>query len=267
LDTQQYGDYVWSFARSPEQGMTFDAAQQLVFARGHQLMSALLEGYPELSLLFTLATSDVFREVCLAGVALEQSDYALLPAFLDGMHAARDEARSAANLIDGFLPAYATREPAAYRLYHDLIHGDWPGLQAHWRPGIVTYRWATGAPDQSAGESAWPDEPALLCSDTERLLLTRDVTASFAVMLDYPSPGRPTLPFRTEQEGFGENLHTPEEYTALLRSALQASDRYVWSWTSALLWWPKPGDDRPLVPAAYVQAARVAREQARLESP
>ncbi len=263
LDTQEYADYHFSYARLPVGKGSFAEEGARFLARGQQLMRALLAGYPELVLLHTLGTSDVFREVCISGKPLEGSDYALLPAFLDGMQAARAEARTGALLIDAFLPAYSTRDPSAFRLYHDLIHGDWQAMQAHWLPGVVTYRWATMASDQSLGESAWPSVPALLCTEAERQLLTRDVRASFAVMLDYPHPPSRSEIFQTEPARFNENSHSPAQYTELLRSALQASDKYVWSWTSGVLWWPKPGDTRPLMPAPYVEAARLALEQAR----
>ncbi len=263
LDTQQYAAYPWSYERLPATKGSHADESTRAFGRGQQLIRALLAGYPDATVLETLGTSDVFREVCIDGKDLELSDYALLPAFLDGMRAARDEARSGASLLDAFLPAYATRAPAAFRLYHDLIHGDWEAMQAHWFPGVVTYRWSTLANDQSLGESRWPDAPALLCSEAERQALTRDVTASFALMLDYRSAQLPTDVFQTDPARLGENSHTPAEYTDLLRSALQASDRYVWSWSSTVLWWEKPGDTRALIPPEYLEAAKVAREQAR----
>ena len=262
LDTQQYVAYPWSYARLPAGKGTFAQESARAFARGQQLLRAMLVSYPDVTVLETLGTSEVFREVCIEGNTLEQSDYAMLPAFLDGMRAAGDEARSGASLLDAFLPAYATRLPASFRLYHDMIHGDWGAMQAHWLAGVATYRWATLEDDQTLGESRWPDVSALLCSEAERRLLTRDVTASFSIMLDYRNAALGTDVFQIDPARFGENTHTPAAYTELLRSALQSSDRYVWSWSSSVLWWPKPGDNRAVIPPEYLDAARLARKQA-----
>lgn len=58
-----------------------------------------------------------------------------------------------------------------------------------------------------------------------------------------------------------KNVHTPEKFEALTRTALQTADEYVWIYSETPRWWTEEG--KPLkLPQAYDRALREARRAA-----
>ena len=247
FDVEEYDGPVWSY---PEPGATatFASYEAQAHLRGNQFMTALLEVVPDLTILATVSFSEVFRSVCLEGIALEQDRYRLLPAFFDGMFEARAAARSPALIVDGFLASYAAREPRAFPLYRELIQGNWAGVQQRWYPDIVSYRFGRGT-------ITWESQPMLRCADDVRSKLTRDMPSAFGVMLDFDTLIGGT--FHLEPAEFGMNFFSPDVLAATLSAALGSAERYVYLWSVGMDWIGVSSQPRP--PAEYVQAVTAAR--------
>jgi hypothetical protein len=211
-------------------------------------MAALLEIVPDITIIATVSFSEVFRSVCLEGVALEQDRYRLLPAFLDGMFEARAAARSPALIVDGFLGSYAARDPRAFPLFRELIQGNWEGVQSRWYSGAASYRFGRGT-------IAWGAQPTLKCSDDVRSKLIRDMPAGFGVMIDFDTLMGRT--FHLAPADFATNFFTPETLTATLSAALGSAERYVYLWSVTMDWVGVSTQARP--PPEYVQAVAAAR--------
>jgi hypothetical protein len=251
FDVEQYDDPVWS---RPTADDTVDLAGYEVQAhrRGVELMTAMLEVVPDITIIATVSFSEVFRSVCLAGTPLEDERYRLLPAFLDGMFEARAIARAPALIVDGFLGSYAAREPRPFPVFRELIQGDWEGVQQRWHPGIASYRFGTGVVD-------WDAEPSLKCADGVRSKLTRDMPAAFGVMIDFDFVLG--MDFHTDPSEFDLNFFTPDALAATLSGALGSAERYVYVWTSSIDWIGV--STQPRVPAAYQRAVSAARGERR----
>jgi hypothetical protein len=248
LDVQDWDGPVWSYPASDET-TTFASYEAKAHQRGIQFMAALLEVDRDISIIVTVSYSEVFRAVCLQGLALERDIYRLLPAFLDGMAEARAAAGAPALIIDGFYDSYAARDPRSFPLFRDLIQGNLAGVEAGWFPGIQTFR--RGGPTIT-----WDAEPTVRCSDDVRHKLTRDMPAAFGVMIDYETMV-PRTSFHLEPAEFGMNFFTPDALTTTLSAALANAERYVYLWSASMDWLGVSAQPRP--PAEYVQAVAAAR--------
>ncbi len=253
LDTQAYASYFWNAEASCPGQTDLASCEDKLKQRGQAFMHAWLDGYPDVTVLVSFAYAGVFVTTCLLGTKLSDSDFALLPAFLDGMETARAESRTSATLVDAFLPAYPTSDPKAFRLYYDLVHFNWSSAVDHWLPGVVTYEWVPGVDSQSAGERRWPDAPGLSCSLEDQMKLTRDMGASFGLDLDWDNWNRGHK-FHTDPAEFSLNFRTPEQLETQVETALATADRYVWIWGDVDWWTTEVDAGRALVPEAYVQA-------------
>jgi hypothetical protein len=251
FDVEQYNDPVWSFP-GPDETTTFAGYEVQARRRGFELMTALLEIVPDLTIIATVSFSEVFRSVCVEGVPLEEDRYRLLPAFLDGMFEARATARVPALIVDGFLGSYAATDPRAFPLFRELIQGNWEGAEARWYPGIASYRFGTGS-------ITWDDQPALRCSDGVRSTLTRDMPAAFGVMIDFDT--LLGMRFHLEPAEFELNFFTPERLAATLSAALANAERYVYLWSATMDWIGV--SDQPRPPPEYVRAVAAARAATR----
>lgn len=261
LDTQNYGSRGFSFTPSPSGTPTFAESETMVRKRGYDIGSALYTNHPRLQILVTIGYAEVYRAVCLAGEKPESTPSALLPAFLDGLAAARQEkAPQTGQLIDAFLSAYSAKTPGAFRVHSAIIRGNDTQAFTLWTPGIVTYTYPPGS-DAWAGAVAWTDTPpSLTCSPALRMRLQKPLSPAFGLMLDYESTKRGG--FRADPAEFSANYHSPEGFGATLAAALAATDRYVWIWTSTMDFWSIPGSRTP-VPPAYLQAISDARMRAK----
>jgi hypothetical protein len=248
FDVEQYEDRVWSYPPDGD-SMTFASYEAQARRRGAELMTAILEVVPGLTIITTVAFSEVFRSVCLEGIALEQDRYRLLPAFLDGMAEARATARAPALIVDGFLSSYAARDSRAFPLFRALIQGNWEELQARWYPDVTSYRFGTGS-------ITWDREPTIKCGDDVRSKLTRDMPAAFGVMLDFD--GLVARDFQRSPADFGMNFFSPESFAATVSAALGSAERYVYVWSATMDWIGVSAQPRP--PAEYVQALASIRD-------
>jgi hypothetical protein len=247
FDVEEYDERVWSRPTADET-VSFASYEAQAHRRGVELMTAVLEVVPDITVIATVSFSEVFRSVCLAGTPIEEDRYRLLPAFLDGMFEARAVARAPALIVDGFLASYAAREPRPFPLFRELIQGNWDGVRQRWYSGIASYRFGAGTVD-------WDAQPSLKCADDIRSKLTRDMPAAFGLMIDFDFVlGEP---FHTEAAEFELNFFTPDALAATLSGALGSAERYVYVWTSSIDWIGV--SDQPRVPDAYRQAVAAAR--------
>ncbi len=253
LDTQAYASYFWNAETACQGQPDLASCEDKLKQRGQAFMHAWIDGYPDITVLVSLAYAEVFVTTCLLGTPLEASNFAVLPAFLDGMETARAESRTSASLVDAFLPAYATRDPNAFRLYYDLIHFNWTSAVDHWIPGVTTYEWVPGVTNQSVGEQHWPDRASINCSMQDQIKLTRDLPVSFGLDLDWDVWNRGGQ-FSTDPAEFSRNFRTPDQLEAQVRTALATADRYVWIWGAVDWWTPQADEGRARVPDAYVLA-------------
>jgi hypothetical protein len=242
---QQTGD-VWAFPRASDTH-TFADYEAKAFQRGGEFMAAIAAAAPETTILMNVATTEVFRAVCIAGGALEQDEYRLLPAFIDGMHAARDQARVPALIVDGFDSAWGTRDPRAFPVFEALIHGDWPTAETRWTTDIVSYR-------NPVGKIAWPTAPAIACSSTVQQKLTRNMPAGVGLKLDFEDT------FQTAPAMFSQNYYLPDALQTVLSAAMQSTDHFVWMRSISIDWFGEAGGPAP--PEAYLDAIVSARASA-----
>jgi hypothetical protein len=248
FDVEQQDGPVWAFPR-PTDTHTFAEYEDKAFQRGSEVMAAIVAAYPQVTVLMNVATSEVFRGVCVAvGEGLDQDAYRLLPAFIDGMFAARDQARAPAAIVDGFGASWGTRDPQTFQVFHDLIHGHWDDAVAHWRPGIISYRSPTGT-------TVWPEAPALTCPPSTQQKLTRELPAGFGLKLDLEEAKRGGFHF--DPASFDQNYYTPTGLAAALFGALRTTDRYVWMRSVNIDWFGYGPGQPP--PPAYLQAVIDAR--------
>lgn len=260
FDTQTYGGSTfWRFLDGT--GETFEAREALFERRGYERMSAILEVYPNITILVSMGYSEAYREACIEGVPREGIRYAFLPAFLDGMQRARAERRTSAAIHDVFLPSYATEELRSFAMYYSLIHGDVDALSDAWVPGVATYRFPE-MPDASpdAERFTWPDRPVDACDAATRERLLRNLPAGFGLILSY---GNWDSEFVTDPARFSENFYTPDEWQNLVAAALLATDRYVWAWLGNMPHWPTAKEAGTPIPDAYRDATRRAVERTR----
>ena len=78
----------------------------------------------------------------------------------------------------------------------------------------------------------------------------RHVWAGFGLWMDYNWRN-----VAWDTEDFSKNHFRPEEFERAVRSALEASDGYVWVYTEQPRWWT---DER--LPDAYVRAVENAKQ-------
>jgi hypothetical protein len=251
FDVEQYDHAVWSYPDPPDAAALprFEAQAHL---RGAQFMAALLEVKPDITILMTVATSEVSRSVCLEGVAWAEDRYRLLPAFIDGMFEAKAAAGAPALIVDGFLGSYAARDPRSFALFRNLIQGNWPGVTERWFGGVTSYRFGRGS-------IAWDAQPTLTCATDVRDRLTRDLPSGFGLMLDFDTVIDGS--FHSDPADFDLNFHTPSSLEVALSAALAAAERYVFLWSGTMDWIGVSSQPRP--PREYVDAVARARTASR----
>jgi hypothetical protein len=247
LDVEQYDEAVWSYPDPPDPARLpqFEAQAHL---RGAQFMDALLDVKPDIAILLTVATSEVFRSVCVEGVAWAEDRYRLLPAFIDGMFEAKAARGASALIVDGFLGSYAAHDPRAFAVFRELVQGNWAGVSERWFSGIESYRFGRG-------RIAWDDEPTLKCTTEVRDKLTRDLPTGFGLMLDFDTVI--DMDFHSDPADFDLNFFTPQDLEVTLAAALGAAERYVYLWSGTMDWIGVSSQPRP--PREYVDAATRAR--------
>jgi len=120
LDVEQYQGPVFEFRAQPfslAYGWDGYAAQARL--RGREVMAALQEGYPGLTVFLTFGHSLPFVLSDGGRRPLAETHYGLLAPFLDGLVEA---ARSGTRIIDGYELSYGFREPAQFIEARRLVH-------------------------------------------------------------------------------------------------------------------------------------------------
>jgi len=120
LDTEQYEGQLFDYSR--QRGVaqrSFADYSAQARRRGRELMQALEDGFPGLSVLLTFGPSYMRSLQVSLGYAPQNTTYALLLPFVDGMI----EGARTGRIVDGHELAYAFKEPrqfeAAYRLMRE----------------------------------------------------------------------------------------------------------------------------------------------------
>jgi hypothetical protein len=120
LDTEQYEGRLFDYSRQrgvAQRSLADYSAQAR--RRGRELMQALEDGFPGLSVLLTFGPSYMRSLQVSHGYAPQNTTYALLLPFVDGMI----EGTRSGRIVDGHELAYAFKEPrqfeAAYRLMRE----------------------------------------------------------------------------------------------------------------------------------------------------
>jgi hypothetical protein len=119
LDTEQYEGKLFDF-RQTSKNTERSWAEYAVQARtrGREVMNALQEGYPSLTVFLTFGYSLLWKQSESGKKPLADCPYGLLVPFLDGMiEAARDKTK----LVDGHELSYGYREASAFIAGHEAI--------------------------------------------------------------------------------------------------------------------------------------------------
>ncbi|MFH0964946.1 MAG: hypothetical protein V2A58_13180 [Planctomycetota bacterium] len=257
LDVEQYGGMKWSrwmmrfcypYAHASEMGMVtrklvdrvvpYEEYVAAARRRGREIMSAMCEEYPEITVLVLPGIHSVAKERIGYGArycpeekleGLASSDYGILAAFGDGM---LEGMSPEATLVDGHEKSYA------YTLDARFVEG---------RRGIEE------AVDVSAvGE-----------------LYRQRMKTGFGLMLDnrYNVRGG----WHVKEDEFIHNHFTPAEFGNALYFGMLRSDRYVWIWNElrGAVFFDSPareGERKANVPEGYVLAMRNARNAREMDA-
>ena len=112
LDVEQYQGQVFEFGAQPlSSAYGWDAYAAQVRGRGREIMAALQEGYPGLTVFLTFGHSLPFVLSDGGRRPLAETHYGLLAPFLDGLVEA---ARGGTRIIDGYELSYGFREPSQF---------------------------------------------------------------------------------------------------------------------------------------------------------
>lgn len=120
LDVEQYQGQVFEFGAQPlSSAYGWDAYAAQARLRGREVMAALQQGYPGLTVFLTFGHSLPFVLSDGGRRPLAETHYGLLAPFLDGLVEA---ARGGTRLIDGYELSYGFREPAQFAEARRLVH-------------------------------------------------------------------------------------------------------------------------------------------------
>ncbi len=119
LDTEQYEKGLFNYGKQRElAGKSWDEYAAQVRRRGHEFMTALQEGYPDLTLMVTFGPSLVWKQGEGGKVPIAERDYGLLVPFFDGLVAA---ARGGTKIVDGYEISYGYREPEQFNRGREVM--------------------------------------------------------------------------------------------------------------------------------------------------
>ena len=112
LDTEQYQGKLFDFAKQRDaKSKTWSQYEAQARLRGAEVMTALQEGMPGLTVLLTFGPSYVFQKAEKAKIDPKETEYGLLVPFVEGMAATM---AGSTRLIDGHEPSYGYREPEQF---------------------------------------------------------------------------------------------------------------------------------------------------------
>jgi len=124
LDTEQYQSPLFTYRKQQDAGTkSWEAYARQARLRGREVMDALQDGYPRLTILLTFGYAVPWLESRKGAVALPDIEYGLLVPFLDGMV---DAVRPGTRLVDGYEPTYyhnrdVTKFASAYRIVKEDV--------------------------------------------------------------------------------------------------------------------------------------------------
>jgi hypothetical protein len=120
LDVEQYQGQAFEFGAQPlSSSYGWDAYAVQARLRGREVMTALQEGYPGITVFLTFGHSLPFVLSDGGRRPLTETRYGLLAPFLDGFVEA---ARGRTRIIDGYELSYGFREPAQFIEARRLVH-------------------------------------------------------------------------------------------------------------------------------------------------
>ncbi|MCI0370051.1 MAG: hypothetical protein L0214_01405 [candidate division NC10 bacterium] len=238
LDPEAYSDpdpgtgraryNVFDYTRGALPDRPFAAYREEAFRRGFAVVQAVGGAHPEVTLLLAFAYSG---PCLLEDGELSSRAYGLLPAFVDGMLAARP---SRMRIVDGFEPTYGAR----------------------------------GCGEFAAARRALRDRCAALSLNPERLA---DLEVAFGLWMDYRSTGPCARFGAAGQPcpWYDPLLHPesrqgqldPGRFREAVAAALALTDGYVWIYAEQPRWWTTDPREANL-PEAYAEAVRAARRAA-----
>ena len=118
LDTEQYQAPLWSYPKQRDAGRrSWGEYAAQAFRRGQELMQALQQGDPRITLLLTFGQSLPLRQMEVYRQPIEAVDYGLLLPFVDGLVAGARDGR----IIDGYEMSYAYRDPERFAQARTLM--------------------------------------------------------------------------------------------------------------------------------------------------
>jgi hypothetical protein len=116
FDLEQYNTRLFDYPKQPRRDeRSFDAYAKQIRKRGAEVMRAINAGDPELTLLLPVATSNPFNY---GRGRMDQVDYGLLPAFVDGL---LEAATSATVFVDGLEMAYPVKERSRFGKLREIV--------------------------------------------------------------------------------------------------------------------------------------------------
>ncbi|HEV8662220.1 MAG TPA: hypothetical protein VGT06_03620 [Candidatus Methylomirabilis sp.] len=219
---------VFDYSRRGLSDRSFADYQQEAFRRGSAIAQAVGGVHPEITLLLAFAYS---APCLLEDGALSARAYGLLPAFVDGMLAARP---SRMRIVEGFEPTYGARRCGEFAAARRALRDRCPALSL--------------APERLA-----------------------NLEVAFGLWMDYGSTGPcarfraagepcPWYDPMLHPESRQERLD-PARFREGVAAALALTDRYVWIYAEQPRWWTM--DPRAAnMPAAYAEAVRSGRQAA-----
>jgi hypothetical protein len=238
LDPEAYSDpdpgtgrpryNVFDYTRRALAGRSLAAYREQAFRRGFAAVQAVGGAHPEITLLLAFAYS---TPCLLEDGELSSRTYGLLPAFVDGMLAARPRRM---RIVEGFEPTYGARRCGEF----------------------------------ATARQALRDRCAALSLAPERLA---DIEVAFGLWMDYRSTepcarfraaGQPCPWYDPilHPESHREQLD-PLQFHEAVAAALALTDGYVWIYAEQPRWWTT--DPRAAnLPGAYAEAVRAARRAA-----
>ncbi len=222
FDPEPYGTNPWSYSAARYPNQSFAAVRAKVRQRGAAFLDAIQLELPDVKIL-TLFGVTYLKQQLEQGRTLEQVEWALLGAFIDGM---LDVIGAKAELIDGNEPSY----------YYYL-----PNAQ------------------EFGGFKDFKNAARALVSPENRFKYDTQVKTSQAVFVDGLLG---TYNAQNANGLLGCHLRDANERQLVLEhhtyQALKTSDKYVWVYNERLNWWGTPSPNLPLPDQLEAIIARAA---------
>lgn len=220
---------IFDYGRRASRETSFESYRSAAFRKGQQAATALGETAPDLVLFFAFA----YSFPCGSSMREADTTYGLLPAFIDGILAAKPPEMA---VVEGHESSY----PFRYC----------PQFQEAYRRLRTECRRLSSVPTR----------------------YDRNLQIGFGIWLDNEST-QPCAPYRKEGKPCpwsdstlypAEARHRvhPETFQEAVASALDLTDGYVWIYSEEPKWWTAAQPDGANLPAEFVEATERARKAA-----